>query len=60
MVKTYVGRVRAVFRVFMLYPDISFTTEGKAWNTRSQSSRKVPVRHDSVCSHGRLAGSQDK
>jgi len=60
MVKPYVGRVRAVLRLCILYPDICFTTDRKAWKTRSQGSRKVPVGHDSVCSYGRLAGIQDK
>jgi hypothetical protein len=59
MMKPYMGRVRVVL-LCMLYPDICIITEGKAQKYLSQGSIKVPVGHDSVCSHGCLAGSQEK
>jgi len=51
------GRVQGVLR---LLPDICFTTEGKAGMNLSLGSGKVLFGHDSLCSHGRHAGSQDK
>ena len=37
------GRVRAVPRLFELYPGICLTTEEKARKNLSQGSRRVPV-----------------
>jgi len=37
------GRVRAVPRLWALYPGISLTTEEKAWKNLSQGRRRVPA-----------------
>ena len=37
------GRVRAVPRLYELYPDIDFTTEEKARKTLGQGKRRMPV-----------------
>ena len=55
------GKLRAVPRLCVLRPGISFATEEKITGKKRQDSRKVPDGHDSVCRHGHLlTGSQDK
>jgi len=60
MVKPQMGRVQAMVRLCKLYPDICFTTQGKAGMNHSLGSGKVLVGHDSLCSHGRLVGCQER
>jgi len=54
--ESYVGIVRTVLRLWVLYAGICLICEEKARTNLSQGSRKVLVGHDSMCRHGRLFG----
>ena len=59
MKQLFLGRVRAVSCICVLYSQVGLKVIKKVRKHPQQSCRKVPFGHDSVCQHGHLLVSSD-